>query len=105
MKQIRNRVGNGKEAVAMYQRREIIIQVEEAIAVDIDEVGSLPARNVKRAGLVIHRDPRDPGRKHRGDPFEEMFGPRPGKSPAIAQDIRGETFDLLRQTGRGATPS
>jgi hypothetical protein len=90
MKQICNRIGNGKKAVSVYQRREIIIQVKEVIAVDVDEVGPLSARNVKRAGLVIHRDPRDPGRKHAATLFEEMFGPRPGKSPAIAQDIRAK---------------
>ncbi|MBB3298810.1 hypothetical protein FHT72_001753 [Rhizobium sp. BK077] len=43
MKQICNRVGNWKKAMAVYQRREIVIQVEKAIAVDIEEIGAFPA--------------------------------------------------------------
>lgn len=42
MKQICNRIGNGKKTVSVYQRREIIIQVKEVIAVDVDEVGPSP---------------------------------------------------------------
>ncbi|MBB3137036.1 hypothetical protein FHS26_004795 [Rhizobium pisi] len=43
MKQIRNRIGNWKKAMAVYQRREIIVEVEKAIAVDVDEIGAFPA--------------------------------------------------------------
>ncbi|MNT95763.1 hypothetical protein D3C72_2377040 [compost metagenome] len=43
------------EAVPVDERREIIVEVEQAIAIDVNQIGALPVRNVKRDGIFLHR--------------------------------------------------